>query len=66
MMSKSPVLVSASRWSWVFIWVPVNTVRLLPQGGHQCDVCHNVSDAKVNIRKLFGNNTKYQCNYEGF
>ena len=41
-------------------------VRLLPQGGHRCSVCHNVFDAKVSIRKLFGNNTEYQCNYEGF
>ena len=28
-------------------------VKQLPQNGHQCGACHNVSGAKVSMRKLF-------------
>ena len=28
-------------------------VKQLLQNGHQCGACHNVSDVKVSMRKLF-------------
>ena len=59
MKCKSSAFVGVSRWSWILVDVPINKERWLPQGGHQCGACHNVSDAKVSIRKPLENNTEY-------
>ena len=32
-----------------------NMVKWIPQGGHRCGACHNVSNAKVSIKKPLEN-----------
>ena len=59
MMPKSSVLVSASKWSCVLVYVSAKY-------GHWCGACHGVFDAKVSTKKSLENNTENQKTYECF
>ena len=43
-----------SKWSWILVTIPTNVALRLSLGGHQCGACHNASDVKVSVQKLFG------------
>lgn len=40
--------------------ISTNVEQQLPYGGHQCGVCHHVSDAKVSIQGFLENTKKVQ------